>query len=377
MKRANGEGSITRYKDGWRGRFTDPVTKQQRAVYGKTQGECKEKLRAVLDAIAKSEYVSPDPHKETVEQWLLRWFADYYCIETKRSTQATTFQGIKTHLIPSLGKIQLQKCSTDDVQTAIRTMSETLAPETVRRHVKTLKQAMETAVTLKKIRANPVEKVKLPKAEKKEIRFLTDDEQSALKKVIPDSTYGRCILFLLGTGMRVSELCGLKWRDIKSDGIHVDRINMSIQDWREEGYVNVETLPKTSNGKRVIPLNGTLEGILEQEKRKQMGNCLKTGRTFDRSDSYIFANAIGNPADRHNISRAFRAMCVKAGIEARGVHTLRHTFATNWVRNSPDIPSLSRILGHFDTAFTYKTYCHADTSSMASGMEMMESILAV
>ena len=136
MKRSNGEGSITRYKDGWRARYTDPKTHKQRAVYGKSQGEVKAKLAEILSAIQREEYVSPDPHKETVEQWLLRWFTDYYCIETKRSTQATTFQGIKTHLIPSLGKIQLQKCSTDDVQTAIRTMSETLAPETVRRHVK-------------------------------------------------------------------------------------------------------------------------------------------------------------------------------------------------------------------------------------------------
>lgn len=103
---------------------------------------------------------------------------------------------------------------------------------------------------------------------------------------------------------------------------------------------------------------------------------MKTGRPFER-DGYIFANAVGNPADRSNLGRAFRAMCKDAGIVGRGVHSLRHTFATNWIRKSPDVPSLSRILGHSDPAFTYKTYCHADADSMTKGMEMMEEYLAI
>ena len=70
-------------------------------------------------------------------------------------------------------------------------------------------------------------------------------------------------------------------------------------------------------------------------------------------------------------------MCKDAGIVGRGVHSLRHTFATNWIRKSPDVPSLSRILGHSDPAFTYKTYCHEDADSMTKGMEMMEEYLAI
>ena len=50
-------------------------------------------------------------------------------------------------------------------------------------------------------------------------------------------------------------------------------------------------------------------------------------------------------------------------------------FATNWVRHSPDVSTLSRILGHADAAFTYKVYCHVDQASMKSGMDMMETFL--
>ena len=151
---------------------------------------------------------------------------------------------------------------------------------------------------------------------------------------------------------------------------------MTIEDWKNEGYINVEDIPKTAAGKRVIPANKTLLAILEAQRKAQAKECLKSGRPFE-NDGYIFANAAGNPADRHNLGRAFRAMCKNAGITDRGIHTLRHTFATNWIRKSPDITSLSHILGHSDPAFTYKTYCHTDAESMTKGMEMMEDTIAV
>lgn len=373
-KRPNGDGSIAPYGDGWRGRYTDPISHKQRAVYGKTQGECKNKLDAALSAIRGGVYVQPD--KLLTGDWLDYWFENFYCIGTKQSTQATTAQGIRAHLKPVLGKYPLQKLQTEHIQAMIRNMQrDGLAPATIRRHVKTLNQALKQAAKMKKIRFNPTEDVKLPENVKPEIKYLTLEEQAALLRCLPDSTHGRAIRFLLGTGMRVSELCGLKWKDVKADGIHVERINMTIKDWREEGYTNVETLPKTTSGKRVIPAPPALLALLEEQRKAQMEECLRLGCPFDRVNGYIFANALGHPADRNNIARTFRAICKQAGIEGRGVHALRHTFATNWVQHSPDVPSLSRILGHTDPAFTYKTYCHADASSMAQGMTMIEAIL--
>ena len=94
-----------------------------------------------------------------------------------------------------------------------------------------------------------------------------------------------------------------------------------------------------------------------------------------KGSAFIFANALGKPADRHNLNRVFQSVLDENNLQRRGVHALRHTFATNWVQHSPDIPSLARALGHTDPAFTYKTYCHADQSSMAHGMNMMADLL--
>lgn len=374
-KRPNGDGSITKYKDGWRGRYTDPITHKQRAVYGATQEECKARLDTIKASIQGGVYVQPD--KMLTGAWLDYWFENFYCISAKKSSQDTTASGIRTHLKPIVGTIPLQKLSGENVQSIVRTMQKNgLAPSTIQRHIKTLHQALDQAVTLKKIPNNPANGAKLPSMEKPEILSLTHDEQAALLRHLPNSTHGRAIRFLLGTGMRVSELCGLKWKDVRQDSIRVERINLTVKDWQEDGYMNIETPPKTASGKRTIPLSAPLKAILEEQRRAQLGQRLKAGSAWT-DNGYIFANSLGNPADRHNIARTFRSLCDASGIPRRGVHTLRHTFATNWVQNNPDISSLSRILGHADAAFTYKTYCHADPSSMEKGMEKMADLFCV
>ena len=372
-KRPNGDGSIGRYKNGWRARYTDPVTHKQLAVYGHTQEACKVELDKKRAAIRGGIYVHPD--KILTGDWLDYWFENYYCIGTKKSSQATTAQGIRTHLMPAFGTIPLQKLTTEHIQGLIRSMQKGgLAASTIRRHIKTLKQALTQAVITQKIPINPANSISLPTTEKPEIKYLTQEEQQSILRVLPNTTHGRAIRFLLGTGMRVSELCGLKWKDIQTDGVHVDRVNMTIKDWQEDGFINVETLPKTTSGKRVIPFTEPTRGILDAQRKAQIEQRLKAGSTW-QDNGYIFANAVGNPADRHNIARTFRCLCDQCGITRRGVHALRHTFATNWVQRNPDIASLSRILGHADTSFTYKTYCHADPTSMQQGMAQMANLI--
>lgn len=79
-KRPNGDGSIGRYKNGWRARYTDPVTHKQLAVYGHTQEACKVELDKKRAAIRGGVYVQPD--KITTGDWLDYWFENYYCIGT-------------------------------------------------------------------------------------------------------------------------------------------------------------------------------------------------------------------------------------------------------------------------------------------------------
>lgn len=380
-KRPNNDGSISRYKDRWRGQYTDPVSHRQRAVYGKTQAECKARLDAKLAEIKSGAYVAPD--KITVGGWLDLWFERFYRVGVEASTAGTTESNIRVHLKPALGSIPLQKLSTEDVQGFIqRELDAGLAGSTIRRYLKLLRQSLKQAVILRRIPRDPTEGVILPKHEKPDIPFLTREEQAAFLAVIPSTTGGRALRFLLGTGLRVSELCGLQWRDVQEEGLHIERTHTTIKDLQEDGYVSTDKAPKTDAGKRIIPLTPALRSLVEEQRRFQIQQRLKAGSAWESGDpgkgsGYIFANALGLPADRNNMNRVFRRVLDAAGLTHRGVHALRHTFATNWVQTNNDIAALSRILGHTDPAFTYKTYCHPEQRSMAQGMAAMDAFLNV
>lgn len=377
-RRPNNNGSIGPYGKGWRGSYTDPITHKQRAVYAKTQAECMAKMDAKLAEIRNGSYVAPD--KMTVEAWLLFWFDNFYRRSVKTSTAATAKSNLDK-LTAALGKIKLQKLSTVDIQRFVtKELDEGRRASTIKRYLTVLTLALDQARELNKINSNPVEHVKLPKEEKKEIPFLTREEQTIFLAACPASTNGRALRLLLATGLRVSELCGLQWQDIKEDGLHIKRLNMTIKDLQEDGYINVTSTPKTAAGKRIVPLTPSLRSLLEEQRQLQLRERLKAGSAWASTDAgrgsaYIFANKTGKPSDRHNLNRAFAAILDKAKLPRRGVHALRHTFATNWVQQNPDIAALSKILGHTDTAFTYKTYCHADQRSMNQGMAAMEALL--
>lgn len=377
-KRPNNDGSIGRYKDGWRAQYTDPITHKQKSLYAKTQRDVTRKLQAKLDEIRRGAYVPAD--RLLTGAWLDEWFNTFYRPTVKPSTAATTHGNI-CRLKESFGTIPLQQLTAVHIQRLIRQLQEEgRSPTTIKRYMKVLSQALEQAIALRKLQENPVKAVRMPPMQRTEIRTLTTDEQHTLLEHLPDTTPAHALQFLLGTGMRVSELCGLCWKDLREDGLHVDRTYMIVKDLDNGGSYGCYGTPKTATGKRVIPLTDTLRGILSAQKEQQQQDCTKCGTAWQgpepgSADCPIFASMVGTPLDRHNLARSFRRLLKDANLPTRGIHALRHTFATNWVRKNPDVVSLSRVIGHSDPAFTYKTYCHTDAAAMNEGMAMMEQFL--
>lgn len=375
-RRPNNTGSIQPYRNGFRGQYYDPVARQQRAIYAKTRKECQAKLDEKISAIKAGTYCAPD--KMTVEQWLQTWFSDFYAPSVAPSTAATTLDNIR-QLNKGLGTIPLQKLDTIQIQRFINA-SDSKSHGTLKRYRTVLHGACNKAVTLHIIKRDPTIGVELPHKPKKEIQFLTQDEQAAILPHIPETTQGRALKFMLGTGLRAEELCGLQWQDVKPDGLHIARTHSTIKDFRSGRYEAHVGEPKTQAGTRIIPLTAKLRDILNRQSSAQKADRLKAGAAWlgeepHKDGSYIFSNAVGRPADRHNLNRAFVRVLDAAGLPHRSVHTLRHTFASNWIRAGNDVVALSRILGHTDAAFTYKVYCHADSRSLQEGMNVMDGLL--
>jgi len=376
-KRANSEGHIRQRKDGrWEGQFVagrNPNgTLKRRSVYGATQAEVKTRLRDIAKQMEDGLYI--EPTSITVGQWLSTWFDTYFLPNHRASTATVFLENIRTYLLPAFGSEKLQKLRTEQVQHFVNSHSDK-APATVRKMHVVLRSALKQAVENELIPRNPADKVKLPKLEQKEIEFLNEQEQRALLEALPDTDNGRALRFILGTGLRVSELCGLRWRDVQPKHFTVRQVILRTKDFTGEKQTTLTaTPPKSKAGQRDIPLTKTTQAILDIQRQEYRINRLRAGSAWEDND-LVFCTPLGTPKDIRNLRRTLATALQKAGLKHRGLHALRHSFATNALRLGMDARTLSAIIGHTKVAFTLQTYVHPDLESKQKIMDIMDEYL--
>ena len=389
-KRGNNEGSIRLRKDGrWEGRYTagygEDGSTLLRSVYADTEQEVIRKLREVLRQLDRGEY--SDPSLITVGEWLDKWFNVYGRPRWRDSTSAEHHRNIENNLKPGLGRHRLQKLRPEHIQAYInRQVATGKAPASIRKQLEPLRSALKQATIDKLITTDPSTHLSLPPASHREIEFLTVDEQKKFVAALPESTHGRALMFILGTGLRASELCGLRWQDIDGDHFTIKQsaqrvldLDREDQDMDTPKYKISIAPPKTKAGKRTIPLTDRMTKLLSSQKDAQMLDRLRAGSAWGggipgQSDTFVFANELGYPIDRNNLGRALRKSLDSAGIKRVGVHALRHTFATNCVRAGVDVRTLSEMIGHTKVAFTLQQYVHTNLVTMREAMSAVEGL---
>jgi len=238
-KRGNNEGSVYERKDGrWAGAYS--VAGKQKYVYGKSQEEAIKKLREKLTSLDKGEFV--ETSRITVGAWIDAWYQAYGRPRWRESTAAIHADNIRLHIKPALGKIRLQKLRTDQVQSFIsKQIEKRFSSASIRKQMEPLKSALKQAVDNRLIPRSPADKVSYPPANQKEIEYLTAEEQKALIPLLTGSTSKRALLFILKTGLRASELCGLRWMDV---GVDSFTVRQGVQRVRINGEVKISIAPQ-------------------------------------------------------------------------------------------------------------------------------------
>lgn len=386
-KRGNNEGTLRQRSNGtWEARFTAGYAADgkliQKSVYASTREEAQKKMREAIRQIDRGEYV--EPSQLTLSDWLDTWFTVYGRPRWRDSTAASHYKNIQANLKPSLGKYLLQKLRPEQIQAFINKQVENeYAPASIRRQITLLKSALKQAVDNQLIMRNPADKAKLPQASQKEIEFLTVEEQQKLLQVLPTTTNGRALRFILGTGLRASELCGLRWMDISGEqftirqGLH-QVINLEAKEGEKKCMISIAP-PKTQAGRRSIPLTSSMKALLDDQAKAQRKERLEAGGAWEggvpgQGETYVFTSLAGSPLDRHNLARTLRSCLDKASMKHRGVHALRHTFATNCIRAGVDVRTLSTMIGHTKIAFTLQQYVHTDMDTMRAAMNALEQL---
>jgi len=229
---------------------------------------------------------------------------------------------------------------------------------------------------------NPCKGVKTPKVLPPSIKVYTDTHQHQIEKAALEHENVNALMVLIDlyTGLRIGELCGLKWSDFGRDKEYFDihRIieRLKIQ-WAENrsDYQRISLIsaqpnsstalyigtPKTEQGKRRIYTSS--QAVLGFER---IESYQKNNETY-RENGFVFLQRNGNPYEPKAYNDLYRDVLKCADVDYRNFHTLRHTFATRAYELAFDIPTLSEILGHAQKSTTENMYGHSldDTKKKA------------
>ena len=325
-KRANGEGSIRKRKDGrWEGRYTAGHNLETgkpiyRNVLGKTQAEVKEKLKTAIQETQSLDFSKTGQY--TVGQWMDVWYENYAKIKVRPSSHQTYKGYIENHIKPNIGDIPLEKLTTLDLQRLYKTLlangrvdrleskgqPKGLSPKTVRNIHQILSSALKLAQEQRIILTNPAEGCALPKVEHREMKTLPVEQLQSFLREAKDSGVFELYYLELATGLRRGELLGLKWEDIDLE--HGDlRVRRQIA--RINGKV-VEAPLKTKNAYRTLPLAEDTISILEEQKKK-VG-----------SSPWVFPSATGGPISPDSVLHMLHRVLKRAELPEVRFHDLRH-----------------------------------------------------
>ena len=377
-KRANGEGSIRKRKDGrWEGRYTaghDPETGKAiyKNVLGKTQAEVKEKLKQAIGETQALDITKAG--KYTVGEWMEVWFQDYAKIKVRPSSHQT-YQGyIHNHIRPNIGDIPLEKLTSLDLQKLYKKLlaqgrvdrleakgqPKGLSAKTVRNIHQILSSALKLAQEQRLILTNPAEGCALPRVEHQEMKTLTTVQLASFFREARESGVFELYYLELATGLRRGELLGLKWEDID-----LERGDLRVR--RQVSRINgevVEAPLKTKNAYRTLPLAEDTVSVLKEQRRK-VGNS-----------PWVFPSPNGGPISPDSVLHMLHRVLKRAGLPKVRFHDLRHTFATLALQNGVDVKTVSGMLGHFSAGFTLDTYAHITSAAQRQAAQTMGSVLA-
>ena len=386
---AAGTGTIRKIsvtKDGkkytyWQGRYTvgyDPGSGKQiqRTVTGKSQKEVSVRLRQLTTELDQGIYIAPN--KFTVKSWLTTW-EEEYLQDVKPSTVFKYRCDIENYIIPNLGATKLEDLQTPLIQRFYNNLLKPkkpgvapLAPKTVRCIHGIFHSALSKAVQLGYLRSNPSDACELPRAIRKEIVPLEDEQIAVFLKAIEGHTHEYLYKIALFTGMREGEVLGLTWDciDFKRGTLVIRR--QLVRDREKGGEYHFST-PK--NGKmRVIALPQTVIELFAAQRNKQTLMMLDAGKAWE-NNNLIFTNPTGGYLSYRTVYDCFKRVVKKIGFPNTRFHDLRHTYAVVAIKSGDDIKTVQENLGHATAAFTLDIYGHVTEQMKHASADRMEAFI--
>jgi integrase len=299
----------------------------------------------------------------------------------KLAVATSTYRGYvrktQLHILPALGRIRLRRLRAHHLEALYDQMlnpTETrpgLAPKTVYDVHLIIRGAPGDAVRRGLLTRNVALVAHSPNwrsIPRVEYRTWTADELQKFLRAAAGHRLLPAFWLAATTGLRRSELLGLRWHDID-----LNRATMSInRGLLALGYELHESPGKTRNARRRVDLDPTTIAILQAWRAWQRAEHTAVG--VPDSD-WVFTAADGQPVHPHAISQAFERIARRAMVPTIRLHDLRHTHATLLINAGVPAKVVSERLGHGKSTFTIETYQHVMPGMQPDAARTFESLI--
>ncbi len=286
---------------------------------------------------------------KNIEEIALAWKNDKRRF-VKQSTFAAYALILENHILPDFGKCE--SLSEEQVQEfVLRKLSAGLSVKTVKDILVVLRMVMKFGVKNGWI-AHSEWSIKYPSNEPvKEVEVLTvANHRKILDYIKQNFTFRNLGIYIsLTAGLRIGEICGLKWGDIDVDKetITVSRTieRIYVVDGEDRHTELVVNTPKTQNSCREIPMS------------KELLSIVKPLYKVVNAEYYVLTNE-EKPTEPRTYRNYYLKLMQQLGIPSLKYHGLRHSFATRCIESNCDYKTVSVLLGHSDISTTLNLYVH-------------------
>ena len=365
---AKGE-NIFKRKDGrWEARYIKGYELSGKIrygfCYGKTYKEAKEKVTRLKAALIDGRPAPAACANHRFAYFCDQWFEG--CKGRLRESTCVKYETILTkHIKPRLGGCHPAALNSAMVDQFARELllAQKLAPKTIKDILVVLRSILKDAARHWPDLFPKVE-IAYPKERKREARVLTQEEEARLTgyllRDLDPCKFG--VLLALLTGIRIGELCALKWENIslKDNTIRIAATMQRLKNLDAQGKNKTRIAigsPKSETSARIIPLSDCTAALCRRMMPENPACFVLTG-----TPDYM------EPRTLQYRLQKYAAGCGLADIH---FHTLRHTFATRCVEVGFEIKSLSEILGHASPTVTLDRYVHSSMELKRANMNKL------
>lgn len=374
-------GSVRKIGNRWYYSFELPAGKdKKRNRIERVGGDTKEEAEIALTA-ALADYDNTgrffESSKSSLEEYMWYWFEEYCLINLKYNTQENYRGVIKRHIAPTIGHFALRDLTPTILQKWINDKyREEYSKKSLSIFYSVVNNALKHAVhPWGLLRDNPMQYVSQPRQQrrnttKEDLKIIKrEDLMRIMEYLTPDMPLYMPFHIGLHTGLRVSEVCGLLWKDID-----LDENTLVV----ERAMVNVERkwildTTKTASSERTIPLGPSIIRLLKEHRTWVKKNKLFYGPHYTNTD-HVCVKENGEPLTPSSMKYNTRKLKEKLEISFN-FHSLRHTHATMLMENGAKIKDIQARLGHSRSAITIDTYSHLTEKMQKESVDIFERAL--